>query len=112
MPELNAYESPRAMGTVASRRKWPIASVVGLLFAFVLFLPSAYFFYRAHRLTVDYPGLHDPSPNVDFYWPDIAHLINTGLAILFAGGALICTVASIWIMVVRRRRLRSEPDSW
>ena len=81
--------------------------MVGTLLTLALALPSAFFFHRAHRLTVDFPNLHDPSPNVDGYWPAVVHAVYTGIAIILAAGSMICAVASTCILALRRGKLRS-----
>ena len=72
---MNPYESPLS---ISKSRKSPRRTVAPFVVAAVgigLLVASGYNFYLAARLEVDYPGLSDPSPNVDAYWPNVVHQI-------------------------------------
>lgn len=67
---------------------------------------STYFGYAAYRLTIDYPGLNDPSPNVDGYWPAIVNLVYKIFAAI--SGLLAIGVAAIWVYCLHSRRTKMK----
>jgi hypothetical protein len=69
----------------------------------VMFLAAAVFLvFLAFTLRREFPGLHDPSPLVDGYWPavvhDVYHLL-AGLSVILAIG---CTIGAGMLRRTRR----------
>ena len=59
-------------------------------------LCSLYFVCRNYVLRSLYPNLEDHSPGVDWYWPQIVHLINNIIAVTLA--AIAVTIAAITLV--------------
>ncbi|MCA9246435.1 MAG: hypothetical protein KDA42_04945 [Planctomycetales bacterium] len=77
---MNPYDSPRTgLGRPLPWRT-RIRLLAGLLFGLVCVAIAGAQVYYAHTLRRDYPGLSDPSPNVDGYWPALAHSIAHTIA--------------------------------
>lgn len=71
-------------------------------YAFLAYLGLAvcstgvYFSYGAYRLRRDYPDLEDHSPNVDWYWPSVAHSMDNVLGtVATLTGAFMLLIAAI-----------------
>lgn len=88
--------------------RYSIGSMIAPIFIFMLAATSTYFGYAAYRLTIDYPGLNDPSPNVDGYWPAVVNLIYKIFAAI--SGLLAIIVAAIWGYCLRSRRTRMKKN--
>jgi hypothetical protein len=72
-----------------------------------LFLGAAvYFVAKIIHLHRVYPGLSDPSPNIDAYWPAVAEIVYY----VYAGIAAVIGFPTLWFSVVvfRRRRASSS----
>jgi hypothetical protein len=99
MPEENHYQSPQnasARNGGRSLLSWvlraiPWAVVVGLL------LWSLGMVSYMQELRSRYPNLEDHSPGVDWYWPEVYHLIaGIWASILVAIALLIAVIAFLW----------------
>ena len=99
----NPYESPRtgepSHEVELKASPWPtLVFLVGLMFL----VAAIFLVFLAFTLRREYPGLHDPSPLVDGYWPavvhDIYHLL-AGLSVIFA---IVCTIGAGMLRRTRR----------
>jgi hypothetical protein len=97
----NPYESPRS-ASLAPDTGFALRNLLTwrTFFTFAGLATCSFggwFFYYSYALRRDYPDLTDNSPEVDSYWPAVAHLVSNtiatgatlvGLIVLaFAGGA-------------------------
>jgi hypothetical protein len=73
---------------------------------FCLLVGAGYLVYLALSLRASFPGLHDPSPNVDGYWPRLVH----DLYLLFAGILGFAASSSLMIATILQRRWRSRSE--
>ncbi len=91
--------------------RYTIGSVITAMLIVTLLAISSYFGYAAYRLTIDYPGLNDPSPNVDGYWPAVVNLIYKVFAATSALLAII--IGAIWgyYSVNRRTKLKAMQNT-
>lgn len=104
----NPYQPPIVAAERGPFGLWPsIGSLIAALLLVTLASVSTYFGCAAYSLTVDYPGLHDPSPNVDGYWPAVANFIFKIFAAI--SGLLAIVVGAIWayFSYSRRTKLRT-----
>ncbi len=102
----NPYESPRASesGQAVELKPSPWPTLV--FFVGLMFLVAAVFLvFLAFTLRREFPGLHDPSPSVDGYWPAVVHDIYHLLAGLSVILAIVCTIGAG--MLRRTRRIES-----
>ena len=103
----NPYETPKvAVETVPRSFRYSIGSIIASVLFVALAATSTYFGYAAYRLTIDYPGLNDPSPNVDGYWPAVVNLIYKIFAAI--SGLLAMMVAVIWGYCSHARRTKMK----
>ncbi len=76
----NPYQPPttalNALGSTDSslKRLLTLPAVVTVA-GIVMCSAGMYFFFTAYRLRHDFPDLEDHSPNVDWYWPSVAHTV-------------------------------------
>jgi hypothetical protein len=91
--------------------RYAIGSVITAILIVTLVATSSYFGYAAYRLTIDYPGLNDPSPNVDGYWPAVVNLIYKVFAAISALSAII--IGAIWgyYSLIRRTKLKAMQNT-
>ena len=109
MNEANPYQSPQTLSGRNSRRSplislavraAPWSVVLGLLLA------SLPFMYRAYELKNKYPNLEDHSPNVDWYWPHVAHLVNWVVVFLLVGAAVIVAFITLLVQITAQTKDR------
>lgn len=92
---MNPYESPSSTLNSPKFPRRKVATLVVAVIGMGLLVVSGYHYYAAARLKVDYPGLSDPSPEVDAYWPSVAHLIYTTCGTLLGIAGVVCGVITI-----------------
>jgi len=66
----------------------------------------AYFIHAATKLKLAYPDFHDPSPDVDGYWPGVAYTINVGLGLVAGAFAALCSLVLLAVIFVNCRAAR------
>ncbi len=107
MPTDNPYAPPqtlpvtsaRSVSVVAKLRRclpWFIAAVLGLC--------CLYFLYCNRVLRDQYPNLEDHTPGRDWYWPQIAHLVNNVFAGVLAVIAAVIVAATVIWRITRNRQ--------
>ncbi len=97
-PMVSAEKGPSSL-------RYTIGTMLTAFVVVTLVASSTYFGYAAYRLTIDFPGLNDPSPNVDGYWPAVASLINKIVAAIC--GMLAITIGAVWNYCSFKRRTKS-----
>lgn len=81
----NPYSPPQLEEkTDTLRRSFPVLSFLGMVFGTLQILAAAYFVVRIVYLHLEYPGLSDPSPGMDAYWPEVVVFIYWVLAGILA----------------------------
>jgi ABC-type Fe3+ transport system permease subunit len=108
----NPYQPPLvAVEKRPSSLRYSIGSIFAAILIVTLAATSTYFGYEAYRLTIEYPGLNDPSPNVDGYWPAVVNLFCTVIAAI--SGLLAIIIGMIWgyCSHSRRTRLRTTQNA-
>jgi len=58
------------------------------------------------KLKSAYPDLHDPSPDVDGYWPGVVYTINIGLGLVACAFAALSGLVLLVIIFVNHRAAR------
>ena len=82
--------------------------LLALVFAIVLAVFGVHCLSVARGIKRRFPDLVDESPGVDFYWPDVVHLVNNFIAsTLFVIAFIIVAVALFW----PKRKRQSEESS-
>ena len=105
----NPYSPPQS-DSLREResRSFPLMPAVGLLVGTLFLGGVAYCIGYIVYLHLRYPGLSDPSANVDAYWPAVAE----GVMYFFAGTAALIGVPTFWYsLVVFRRHRRSSTST-
>lgn len=99
----NPYAPPSERGTPSR----PVACSVGVAFSAALTLVSsslcAYFIHAATKLKSAYPDFHDPSPDVDGYWPGVVYTINIGFGLVAGAFTALSGLVLIAIIFANRR---------
>lgn len=99
----NPYESPRTSEPTheveLKPSPWPtLVFLTGLMFL----VAAIFLVFLAFTLRREFPGLHDPSPLVDGYWPAVVHDIYHLLAGLSVILAIACTIGAGMLRRTRR----------
>ena len=108
----NPYQAPFvSVEKAPSRLRMSIGFMIKALVIGALVVTAIYFGYAAHRLTIDYPGLNDPSPDVDGYWPAVANFVYMIFAAI--SGMLAIIIGAIWgyYSFTRRAKMLTTQDT-
>ena len=101
----NPFAPPASdLGDSSERQPIPLGPTSGLVVGCFFLGAAVYYVARIIYLHRVYPGLWDPSPNVDAYWPAVVEIVYY----VFAGIAAAIGFPTLWVSVVvfRRRQIR------
>ena len=104
---MTPYRSPQTSAERKVARSLPVLPIIGMIVGGIFLGGVAYCLVNIVDLHRRFPGLTDPSPNVDAHWPAVAEV---GLYVFAGLAALVGIPTFVYSLVVfRRRRAESSP---